>query len=97
MSDQCIIKICLKSDYDVQKELEKLLSFVQNVDKIYYNFYRQEYRSSQRYEDTTWMGIYTEQTAKSLLKKRLRGTFLFFWMFMGHRQGLYGRRSLWHD
>ena len=87
MSDQCIIKICLKSDYDVQKELEKLLSFVQNVDKIYYNFYRQEYRSSQRYEDTTWMGIYTEQTAKSLLKKRLRGTFPFFLDVYGTQAG----------
>lgn len=75
----------MKSDNDVQKELEIILSFVRNVDRIYYNFYRSEYRSSQRYEDPTWMENYTKPAALKFLKKRLRGAFPFFLDIYGTR------------
>jgi len=78
MSNQYIVKVCINSNNNVQKELEILLSLARNVDRIYYNFYKPEYRSGQRYEEPTWMENYTKQAAVKFLKKRLRGNSPFF-------------------
>lgn len=78
MSQQCILKICLKSDKVILEPFKILLSFVQKVDRIYYNIYKKEYRSGVRYENITEMQPYSREVALKILKKRLKGNFPFF-------------------
>lgn len=76
--NQYMLKICLKSDKIILELLRILLSFLQNVDRIYYNIYKKEYRSSIRYETITEMQYYSKAEALKVLKKRLEGQYPFF-------------------
>lgn len=49
-----------------------------DIEYVYYNIYRSDYRAGVRYEDTTLAMRCSEGIAHKLLKKRLKGDFPFF-------------------
>lgn len=70
MQENHILKLCFYSGEIVANDVVKFLYMLNNLDRIYSNTYRQEYRNSIRYEDITLMKKYKEKEAVKLIKKR---------------------------
>lgn len=83
MSKKYMVKLCMQAEKVTVSELEPFLDIVSHINRMYYNFYRQEYRPTVRYEDCTCMQKCDKMTAKRLLKKRMQGTFPFFFDVYG--------------
>ncbi len=83
MENQYLLKLCMQSKSNMLEYLKSILMKVKAVDRVYYNIYRDEYRSSARFEDKTYMIPYKEDIAVKYLKKRLQGNFPFFFDVYG--------------
>lgn len=71
MREKYILKLCLYSERINASDITQFLCMPNNLERIYSNIYRQEYRSSIRYEDVTFMKTYTEKDALKLFTKRI--------------------------